>query len=220
MGAVTRHREERERSPFLVAHRAGNDLARLRRAEALGVGLVEADIRLYRGRLEVRHLKSAGPLPVLWDTWTVARPGTPRLRLEELLDAAAPETELMLDLKGLDPRLSRLVASALAAAPRERITACSRSWHLLEPLRGVPNLRLVHSVGSRRQLRALLARGRAVDGVSIHKRLLDPVLTARLRATAGVVLSWPVVAQAEAERLVEWGVDGLITEAFEMLATP
>jgi hypothetical protein len=37
----------------VVAHRAGNDLARLRRAEELGVDLVEADVRLWRGRAEV-----------------------------------------------------------------------------------------------------------------------------------------------------------------------
>jgi hypothetical protein len=217
---VTRLRDGRPRPPFLVAHRAGNDLARLRRAEARGVGLVEADVRLYRGRLEVRHLKSAGPLPLLWDTWMIAPPGTPRLRLEELLEAAAPETELMLDLKGADPHLSRLVAAALARSPRERVTACSRNWPLLDPLRGVPGMRLVHSVGSRRQLRALLARGDRIDGVSIHKKLLDPATTRRLRELAGMVLSWPVVGEAEAERLVGWGVDGLITEAFEVLPAP
>jgi glycerophosphoryl diester phosphodiesterase len=204
----------------VVAHRAGNDLALLRRAEARGVGLVEADVRLWRGRLEVRHLKSAGPLPLLWDTWTVAPPWTPRLALDDLLDAAEPQTELMLDLKGSDMRLAHMVATALAARPRERISACSRTWPLLEPLRAVPGVRLVHSVGSTRQLRALLALRRPVEGISIHQKLLDPELTARLRARAGLLLSWPVSGHADAERLAGWGVDGLITEAFEALAVP
>ena len=60
--------------PFLVAHRAGNDLALLRRAEERGITHVEADLHLFRGRLEVRHLKTVGPLPILWDQWTLAAP--------------------------------------------------------------------------------------------------------------------------------------------------
>ena len=61
--------------PFVVAHRAGNDLGTLRRAEALAIPLVEADVHLRRGRIEVRHLKTLGPLPVLWDRWRLAPAG-------------------------------------------------------------------------------------------------------------------------------------------------
>ena len=77
---------------FVVAHRAGNELARLRDAEQLGVALVEADVRLWRGRLEVRHLKTVGPLPILWDTWRLANPFAPRLELRDLLAAARRDT--------------------------------------------------------------------------------------------------------------------------------
>src|ERR1043165_2169704 len=96
--------------PFVVAHRAGNDLELLRRAEAVRPGLIEADVHLFRGRLEVRHLKTLGPLPILWDRWYLASPRTPRLQLGELLAGAGPETALMLDLKGRDARLAELVA--------------------------------------------------------------------------------------------------------------
>ena len=58
---------------ILVAHRAGNDLKRLHEAEALGIAHIEADVRLWRGRLEVRHLKTLGPIPVLWDRWRLAK---------------------------------------------------------------------------------------------------------------------------------------------------
>jgi glycerophosphoryl diester phosphodiesterase len=51
--------------PFLVGHRAGNRLHDLHAAERLKPTLVEADVRLYRGRLEVRYLKTAGPIPIL-----------------------------------------------------------------------------------------------------------------------------------------------------------
>ena len=90
-------------APFVVAHRAGNDLGILRRAEALAPRLVEADLHLRRGRVEVRHLKTLGPLPLLWDRWRLAPGWRPRLELPALLEAAAPGTELMLDLKGHDP---------------------------------------------------------------------------------------------------------------------
>src|SRR4051812_45642760 len=99
-------------SPFIVAHRAGNDLDLLRRAESVRPRLIEADVHLFRGRLEVRHLKTLGPLPVLWDRWYLAPPGTPRLELHQVLAAAGPETALMLDLKG-GARLARRVAGAL-----------------------------------------------------------------------------------------------------------
>ena len=52
---------------FVIAHRAGNDLDRLRRAQQLGIAVIEADLHLYAGRIEVRHLKTLGPVPVLWD---------------------------------------------------------------------------------------------------------------------------------------------------------
>lgn len=204
------------RPPFIVAHRAGNDAPSLRRAEAAGAAVVEADLRLFRGQVEVRHLKSIGPLPLFWDEWRLAPPWMRRMQLPWLLRAAAANTRLMLDLKGNDLRLSRLVRAALAEAGRSGVSVCSRSWRLLEPFGDDPDVQVVHSVGSGRQLRALLERG-AADGVSIHKRLLDARLVAKLRRMTPVILTWPVVDQAEAERLVGWGIDGLITERYELI---
>jgi glycerophosphoryl diester phosphodiesterase len=208
-------------TPFVVAHRAGNDLDILRRAEALGSRLVEADLHLRRGRVEVRHLKTLGPLPLLWDRWYLAPGWRPRLRLETLLDAVAPGTELLLDLKGADRRLSRQVRAALGGPGRAlKVTVCARSWRLLEPLRGLPGVRLVHSVGSRRQLRALRRRfaGRRLAGISIHRQLLDPVTVTDLRTRAELLITWPISTEEEARRLGAWGVDGVITERFEALA--
>lgn len=196
-------------------------MAELQRAEALELSLVEADLHLYRGRVEVRHLKTLGPLPILWDRWLLASPRTPRLLLDELLAAAAPATELMLDLKGRDPRLARRLAAAIAAAARTgRITVCSRNWRLLEALREEPSVRLVHSVGSRRQLRALRRRfaHRRLAGISIHRELLSAVTVQDLQRRADLVMTWPVETAAEALRLSSWGVDGLISRDFERIA--
>jgi glycerophosphoryl diester phosphodiesterase len=196
--------------PFVVAHRAGNDLAHLKEAESLGIRLIEADVRLWRGRLEVRHLKTVGALPIFWDRWKLASPFAARLQLGELLDAVRPETELLLDLKGVSSRLSRLVLDAL---PEDRdVTVCARSWRLLEPFAAKPRVRRVHSVGSARQLRRLLQRFEHVDGVSIHERLLDPATVATLRSRASVLMSWPVNTVERARELVALGIDGLISD--------
>ena len=206
--------------PFLVAHRAGNELGRLKAAEELGVAVVEADIRLFRGRLEVRHLKTVGPIPILWDRWQLAAPWRPRLELGQLLQATAPETELLLDLKGsraeLAERVRDLISPFLGV---RRFTVCARSWQLLAPFAGLP-VRRVHSVGSRRQLRRLLRRvgeGR-LDGVSIHHNLLDRESIASLRAAAGTIMTWPVNHPERARELLTLGVDGLITDDARRLA--
>jgi glycerophosphoryl diester phosphodiesterase len=203
------------RVPFLVAHRAGNHLELLRAAEAEHRGaVVETDVNLFRGRLEVRHLKTLGPLPLFWDRWEFAPPWRPRLLLSELLAAAAPETELMLDLKGQDPRLAERVIETLEPYLGERrVTICTRAWPLLESFEGLP-VRRIHSVGTAKQLRALI-RGsstRRIEGVSIHERLLDLAAVTELRRVAGVVMTWPVNDLPRATELVRLGVDGLISD--------
>jgi glycerophosphoryl diester phosphodiesterase len=208
-----------EQPGFLVAHRAGNDLDRLRDAELLGARLIEADIQLHHGRLEVRHLKSVGPLPIYWDHWYLANPFARRLQLHELLAAAGPKTELMLDLKGSRRRLAHLVRAELAkCASRQSaaVTVCARSWKLLEPFADDENVRTVCSVGSRRGLRRLLEAqrrsGKRVGGVSIHARLLTPTTVNELRDAAEIVMTWPVNSIEQGQRLLDWGVHGLITD--------
>ncbi len=100
---------------LLIAHRAGNDPARVRAAERAGADVIEADLHLWRGELELRHLKTAGPLPVYWDRWALAAPWRRFPRLDELLASVQPETALMLDLKGSDPAGARMLSAALDA---------------------------------------------------------------------------------------------------------
>lgn len=197
---------------FVVAHRAGNDLSRLKEAEKLGVALVEADVRLWRGRLEVRHLKTIGPLPILWDRWRLANPFSPRLELGDLLAGAQRETHLLLDLKGRNPRLSQLVLRELPSG--RQVTICARSRRLLQPFAGRGDVRLFQSVGSKRQLRALLRRvdELVLDGVSIHERLLDERVVAELRRRSSTVMSWPVNNLQRARELALLGVQGLISD--------
>jgi glycerophosphoryl diester phosphodiesterase len=202
--------------PFVVAHRAGNDLVRLRGAEELGVDLVEADVRLWWRRLEVRHLKTVGPLPILWDRWQLANPLAPRLQLRDLFAHIRPETGLMLDLKGVESRLAELVLAELP--PGRPVTISARNPRLLQPFAGLEHVRRIRSVGSRRGLRALLRRDLAgLDGVAVDERLLDAELVAELHRRTGCVLSWPVNDTGRAAELVALGVEGLISDRPEAL---
>jgi glycerophosphoryl diester phosphodiesterase len=208
--------------PFVVAHRAGNCIADLRAAELLGSALVEADIRLYRGRVEVRHLRTLGPLPILWDRWRLEAPWRPRLTLSGLLEETAPQTELMLDLKGRARRMGEETLHTIAPYLGIRgFTVCARRWELLEPFAGHP-VRRVYSIGTSRQLRCFLERfaSERLDGVSIHERLLHAQSLASLRAIADVVMTWPVNRPGRADELVRLGVDGLITDDVATLAKP
>lgn len=208
----------RARRPVVVAHRAGNDLARLREAQARGFDVIEADVRLFRGRLEVRHHRTVGPIPLLWDRWDLAPPWRPRLGLDDLLAAADVRTHLLLDLKGSDLKLSALLADHLeVAAPDRILTVCSRDWRLLEPFHG-SSQRVVLSAGNAAELARLVDRGRPVDGVSVRDSLLESDAVAALHGITDLVLAWPVRTAATAERLLRAGVDGLISQDFDLLA--
>jgi glycerophosphoryl diester phosphodiesterase len=205
----------------IIAHRAGNDLAVLVDA-ARRSDVIEADVHLFRGRLEVRHAKTIGPLPVLWERWYLLPRETPLLLLGDLLRAVPEGVDLMLDLKGPDPRLPGAVARAAAdwLGSGRRLIVCSRVWWSVERLRGRPGITTLHSAGSRRQIRALLRRHGpgSLEGVSVDHRLLNKVLAAALLERAAQVWCWPVNDAATATRLADWGVTGLITDRPEVLS--
>ena len=133
----------------IIAHRAGNDLTALRAVAGLA-DVAEADVHLFRGRLEVRHAKTIGPVPVLWERWLLV-PRPPRaLGLAEVLAAVPDGTGLMLDLKGPDPRLPRAVRAAIAGwADGRALVVSSRVWPHLATFRGRPGLVTMRSAGTR-----------------------------------------------------------------------
>lgn len=148
----------------------------------------------------------------------MANPFAPRLRLDELLGSLS-DGEPMLDLKGRDPRLSTAVLELLRPhlAAGRRVMICARSERLLGPFAGLPGVAIVRSVGNRRQLRALASSSVQLDGISIHERLLDRETVRDLRRRAAFVMSWPVTTLERARELAAWGVDGLITEDFDLM---
>ncbi len=201
----------------VIAHRAGNDLDRLERARAAAVDLVEADIHLFRGRLEVRHLKTVGPVPLLWDRWEVKSPWSPRLYLGSLLDAAHG-TRVLLDLKGRNRRLPAMIVDAVRAHGVGQVSVCARWWPYLDALVDVAGVDVIYSAGTVRQVERLRRRlhGRHVHGVSVHANTLDAQTAEALRAMADLVATWPVNDPDTADRLLALGVNGLITDDLDL----
>jgi glycerophosphoryl diester phosphodiesterase len=209
-----------DHAPLLIAHRAGNDPARLRAAERVGVDVIEADLHLRRGRLELRHLKTVGPLPVYWDRWAIAPPWRRFDDLDDLLAAAEPQTVLMLDLKGSDPAAARLLSSTLSRAARSaRVLVSARAWPLLDEIDPALASR-VGSAGRPPDLARLVrhAAARPIDGASLHLRLLERELLRPLRELAPLLMSWPVNHRSEADRALALGVAGLIGDDLALLA--
>jgi len=199
-------------TPILIAHRAGNDLSTLRTALAAGADLVEADVHAYRGRLEVRHHKALGPW-WLWDHDEFVRRGARLLEVPELIAALDGDPRLMLDLKGIHPRLAaRLAADLDRLAPATPVTVCTQHWWMLDAFRDLTNVRPVLSAGSRRGLRRLRSRlaARPAYGACVHRRLLTPEIVTELRRGAQVVFTWPVDTADAVDDADRLGVDGAI----------
>jgi hypothetical protein len=161
------------RPRLVVAHRAGNDLGTLRAALDAGADLVEADIHAFRGRLEVRHHKAPGPW-WLWERGELVRRGDlPLLDVHRLLAAADGDPQLMLDLKGVHPRLAGRLAAVLRDVLQDGgVTLCTQHWWMFDAFRDLPQVRLVLSAGSRRGLRRLRSRLRTRPsyGACVHRR--------------------------------------------------
>jgi hypothetical protein len=206
--------------PLLVAHRAGNDPASARAAAEAGADLVEADVHMRRGRLELRHPRRIGPL--LWDREGLALArGAPR-EPGPALAALGPRPEPLLDLKGGPPRLAEAALAAARAALGERpVTIATRRWALLDRLEGAAGVRRVRSAASPREVRALLAlaaAGRLGDGACVRADLLTPEVAGALAGSAPFLGTWPVAGAAQAERLAGLGATALILDDLALLA--
>jgi len=204
-----------------IAHRAGNSLAGLHAANDLGVDVIECDVHHRRGRIEVRHLKTAGPLPFLWDRWELASASAPRLGLRELFEADRRGTTFMLDLKGRGPAVGTEVARLLHDVGRHHnVLACGRTWTSVETVAELPFVRAVLSARNRvelARLRRRLSAAPRVYGVSVHRSLLDAELVTSLCGQVEVVMTWPVNDLGTLDRVLEMGVNGVISDEKDVL---
>lgn len=203
-----------------VAHRHGNDLAALRAALDAGVDLVEADVHLFRGALEVRHAAAVGR-HLFWEEegyrlgW---RRDVVLPELADVLKTADGDPRLMLDLKGpllaVAPQVAKLLREL---APDSAVAVCTKQWRMLDAFRADPHVRLVHSAANRFQLARLLRQPRLDYGVSIRLALLTPDVVAQLRDRDQTVLAWPVDTPEDLSRARRLGVSGVISKNLPML---
>jgi glycerophosphoryl diester phosphodiesterase len=207
--------------PVVIAHRFGNSAIRARAAEKAGADLLEADVWLHRGRLEVRHSKTAGPLPIIWDRWWIARRPDDPFVASELLKLTSPSTPIMFDLKGRNRRLPAALIELLRQEQGNRqVLVCTQNWRMLEPFRNCPRIETVHSIGSERQLAAAwgVIGAEWYDAISIHNELLTPDVVKRLKSHVSTVITWPVNTEEQLQRVLTYGVDGFTSDSLELMS--
>lgn len=198
-----------------VAHRAGNDLAVLQEAARLGADVIEADLHLHRGRLEVRHQKSLGPLPWLWDRWELYPADLERMLLDHLLDALPAGQAVMLDLKGIGRVGPAALRHLEERAVEHPLLVCARYWPSALAFADAPWARVLLSARGRTEIARLRRRLRtspAPYGVSLHLSMLTPRLVDEIQSAGSLILSWPIDDAASLTRARALGIDGAITK--------
>lgn len=200
----------------LVAHRAGNTIETIAAAASVA-DVIELDVHLFRGRLEVRHAKVFWPTKVQWDRWWIDRHPTTPPDLLEIATSTPDGTPLWIDLKGFSTRLTRAALRELTATAG--LTTSTRSWWVLRPARK-RGIRTMRSVGSRWQVWAVrrIRRWAPGDGVVLNQRYATPELISRLRRRTDSVVVWAVDDLRRATDLLAIGVTGLIIDDLELIA--
>lgn len=226
--------------PLAIAHRGGaglaaeNTLEAFRRSHALGIRYLETDVRCtadgglvafhdarldrvapVRGRVRSRTLAELTRLPVLG--------GGPILPLADLLDAF-PDSCLTVDIK--DPAVIEPLARLLLdTGAVDRVCAAAARGAWLRALRLLTGPELCTALSWRELLRlAADPRGRYGDATFAHVPLRlgrVPVfrddLVARAHDAGVRVIVWTVDEPATMHRLLDHGVDGIITDRPDLL---
>lgn len=206
--------------PLVIAHRSGNELHAASQAYEAGADLIETDLWRYRNRLELRHIKTMGPIPLLWDRWELHRGWGERLQLHDLLQHLPIDARLFLDLKGTDTRLPKQAIDYIRnEQPERQIILCGRTWAQLDAVEDEENVTVFFSVGSDEELATIWTRLDKMEhpAISIHKRYLTEETVKRFKEREATIVTWPVNTFAEARRLHELGVDGFTTDNRDMV---
>ncbi len=198
-------------TPLIIAHRAGNDPSAVEAALRVA-DVIECDVHLHRGRVEVRHEKVIRPTSRLWERWYLLPAGTSVSSIDEILAAVPPTVPLMLDLKCFTRRAARRIRRAV---PEDRpLLVSSRSWWVLPVFGDRPGALMLRSCGNRLQLRAVTMVPGLGDrvGVVVHNRLLDASAIGVIRAKTPQLFSWAVETIERGRQLAADGVTGLIVD--------
>ncbi len=199
----------------MIAHRAGNSVALAEGALAAGADLIETDVWRFRKRLEIRHVKTMGPVPLLWDRWELHPGWGSRFQLKGLIETIPADRRLFLDLKGDDPKLgTEIVETIQALQPARQIIVCGRTWPQLDRIVGHLDVTVFYSVGSDEELANIWGRLKPMrhPAVSINCRYLTPELMRRFKEAGATVVSWTINTIEDAKRFHEMGVDGFTSD--------
>jgi glycerophosphoryl diester phosphodiesterase len=207
-----------------IAHRAGNDRAALEQALSAGVDAVEADLRWDSGRIVTRHDRRLPFSRLYWGYWHLRFDPRRQGTLDEFLEQVRGRAWPYLDLKAPARPFARALLEALRRHNIAKETEVSTGhWRLLAELRRAePGLRVIRSVGNRRDLADLLALpgdDPLQAGVAISRDLLDEELAHRLRALRPTLYVWGIDDLEDARRVVGWGATGVIADSLELLRT-
>jgi glycerophosphoryl diester phosphodiesterase len=191
----------------------GNTLASFDAALAIGVDMVEFDVRAWRGRLVLAHTilhARLHPCPSL------------DAALGHVADARFEGVELNLDVKHTG--CERALVDALRDhGMLERTLVSSQVPAVLDRLRDLePELRTGISIGGRlarrgnrwRDWRGAVLRGLEAgrfDALMAHHSLVDHRLAEDVDAHGGELYAWTVNERATIHRLVDIGVNGITT---------
>jgi glycerophosphoryl diester phosphodiesterase len=228
-----------------IAHAFGNRREMLSEALAAPeVDAIEADMWFRRGRVEIRHERRLGWLPLLADKrprgvphagpLTLPLPGrryvrldVQRLLLDELLATVADRRALLLDAKMDDTRNAEAFASEMAraieaAGAGSRVSVCG-SWPVLDRLReAAPAVAVRYTLDRPEQWDVYmdrLTRGEVTAGVCIYYRMVDDERAAVLKERGVETYCWTVDDADVAAVLVGRGVDGVISNDLGLLAS-
>lgn len=206
----------------VVAHRWGNSVDQAMSARELHhlglIDVVEVDIHVYRGRVEVRHAKVIKPTSRMWEGRNLLPRGATAVALEEILQALGPDVELMADLKCFTTRAASKIRSAIP--DDRRVIASTRSWWVLRAFDDRPRTRTLRSCGNRVQL-WLAKHLRGVwtsTGFAVHERHVDSTLVHELSGGGGTVYVWGATTGERCAELRQRGVAGLIVDRPEIVS--
>jgi glycerophosphoryl diester phosphodiesterase len=208
--------------PLVVGHRGAaalapaNSLAAIEAALRLGVDLVELDVvALPGGALAVAHdaagpdapALAGAPCRLLLDLKTpgIEARAAAALRTHGLLErtlACSLHPDALRRLHAAEPTLARALSY-----PDDRLGVARRPA-LAPAVRG--GLALLRRTLPARAPRWIRATG--VVALSLHWRLVTPLLVARCHAAGAALLAWTIPDETTAKRLSSMGVDAMIAD--------
>src|SRR5690606_18883855 len=203
--------------PLVIAHRSGNTIARAIEAHRLGADMIETDVWLHQGQLEIRHPNRVGP--VMWERWKIHL-GYKRLLLGDLLRETPDESLLFLDLKGDDMGLGPAILQELRrTAPDRLVAVCGRNYAQMDRLIDAPNVILFYSVGEIDEWRDAWPRLEAMryPALSLRRALATPEVMTRLNDMGVTVVCWGVNTPEHLQALEQLGVRGATTDSPELI---